>query len=585
MFVMRGLFPKRQEKVNYAGMMTQRTEVAAHLFLLAALCGVLYFPYLGSTPFFDKGEPREAMAVQDIVRRGEWLFPLKRATDVPSKPPLFHWSAALSARVTGRLDEATIRFPSALYATLGVLLVYVLARKLFGGDIALLAGAILATTMVYQYQAVDARVDMTLCFFVTASLILFYALYRGLLVQPGWYFLFYALVGIGTLAKGPLGILLPGIVIAVFLALKKRWDLILKFAIHPGVIVTLLVVAGWYGLAITRGGEGFFDRQLMQENLQRFFGGSGHNHPVYYYLPYLFSQGIPWCLFFLLVFWDMGRNGVLADDDRLFFVVWAAGMFVFFSIAMGKRAVYLLPLYPAIAVLTALWFYRGTSAGRAKVLLLRAIGFSFGVTGLLVLFLAIGDLWVHDPAWFFSPIERLLKPKDLANFEVVRGNIASFGWRFDALAAVSAFLWLSLGYCTWTKRLRLAAPQLVLVSILSVFVSRGFVLPAIAETKSYREFVADINRRIGPNDKVYLYGEFNSDPVVFYYGGVIDKLEQSAANLAGKIGTGNAYIIMPVQSWKRIQKTNANLPEPLAVSKGTGPEGDAPLVLVRANVS
>ncbi len=73
-----------------------------HLFLLSVLCGVLYFPYLGSTAFFDKGEPREALAVQDIVRRGEWLFPLKRATDIPSKPPLFHWSAASVSKVHGQ---------------------------------------------------------------------------------------------------------------------------------------------------------------------------------------------------------------------------------------------------------------------------------------------------------------------------------------------------------------------------------------------------------------------------------------------------------------------------------------------------
>src|SRR5437899_12964779 len=91
------------------------------IILLVALCGVLYFPYLGSTPFFDKGEPREALAVQDIVQRGKWLFPLKRASAIPSKPPLFHWSAAVVAKVTGKLDETTIRFRSALYATLGVL--------------------------------------------------------------------------------------------------------------------------------------------------------------------------------------------------------------------------------------------------------------------------------------------------------------------------------------------------------------------------------------------------------------------------------------------------------------------------------
>ena len=117
--------------------MTERTSLVVHLLLLAALCGVLYFPYLGRSPFFDKGEPREGLAVQDIVQRGEWLFPLKRATAIPSKPPLFHWSAALTYQATGRLNEATIRFPSAFYATLGVLLLYLLGRKLYGGEIGL----------------------------------------------------------------------------------------------------------------------------------------------------------------------------------------------------------------------------------------------------------------------------------------------------------------------------------------------------------------------------------------------------------------------------------------------------------------
>src|SRR5437667_7053872 len=144
-----------------------RSRFLIHIFLLVALCGALFFPYLGNTPFFDKGEPREAMAVQDIVQRGEWLVPLKRATDIPSKPPLFHWSAALTSRVTGKLNEATIRFPSALYATVGVLILYLLGQKLFGTRVALLGAAILATTSVYADQALSARVDMTLRCFVT----------------------------------------------------------------------------------------------------------------------------------------------------------------------------------------------------------------------------------------------------------------------------------------------------------------------------------------------------------------------------------------------------------------------------------
>ena len=386
--------------------MSDRTKLTSHLVLLIALCGILYFPYLGNVSFFDKGEPREALAVQDIVQRGEWLFPLKRATAIPSKPPLFHWSAALVAKVTGKLDETTIRFPSALYATLGVLFVYVLGRKLYGGVIGLLAGAILATTMVYNDQALSARVDMTLCFFVTLSLVLFYALYRGFLIHSLWYFALYALVGIGTLAKGPLGILLPGLVIAVFLAVKRKWDLILKFAFHPGVIITLLLAVGWYGMAFTRGGEGFVDRQLLQENLKRFFGGSGHSHPVYYYFSYLFSLGLPWSLILPFMLWDVFQPGARGDDDRLFFKSWFLVMFVFFSLSAGKRPVYLLPLYPPLALLLAAWVYHhGVSTG-ARLILYRIVAGVAVLTGALLLVITIGALWNHEPGWFFGPIAR-----------------------------------------------------------------------------------------------------------------------------------------------------------------------------------
>src|SRR5262245_40886546 len=335
--------------------MHPRSGLALHLLILIALCGVLYLPYLGNVPFFDKGEPREAMAVQDIVQRGEWLFPLKRASAIPSKPPLFHWSAALAYQVTGTLNEATIRFPSVLYATLGVLLLYLLARKLYGGEVALVAAAMLATTMLYINLALSARVDMTLCFYVTLSLIVFYALYKGFLVHRLWYFVLYAIVGIGTMAKGPLGILLPGLVIAVFLAVRKRWDLLFKFAFHPGVLLILLIAGGWYGLAVTRGGEGFVDRQLLSENVERFFGGSGHDHPFYYYLGYLFSLCLPWSFFLPFVFWDLYREKSLSDDDKLFPVVWFSVMFVFFSASMGKRPIYILPVFPALSLLVAVW--------------------------------------------------------------------------------------------------------------------------------------------------------------------------------------------------------------------------------------
>ena len=120
-------------------------------------------------------------------------------------------------------------------------------------------------------------------------------------------------------------------------------------------------------IAVSRGGEGFFDRQILQENLSRFAGGSGHSHPVYYYFPYLFSQGLPWGLLLPVVLWDSFKKGAPSGDDTLFLKIWFAVMFVFFSIALGKRPVYLLPLYAALAILMAKWFvgHNGAAGGRS----------------------------------------------------------------------------------------------------------------------------------------------------------------------------------------------------------------------------
>lgn len=561
-----------------------RAQLLVHISLLFVLCGVLYFPYIGSIPYFDKGEPREALAVQDIVQRGEWLVPLKRATDIPSKPPLFHWSAALVSRLTGSLTETTVRFPSALYAALGVLALYALGRKIFDARTALLGGAILATMMIYQDQALSARVDMTLCFFVTLNLTLFYYLYRGYLTHPAWFYAFYALVGVGTLAKGPLGLVLPALVAGSFTVLRRRWHILKKFCFHPGVLLMLALALAWYVVAVTRGGEGFFDRQILQENLSRFVGGSGHSHPVYYYISYLFSQSLPWSLFLPVLLWDLCRSGYHNDEGALFLKLWFLIMFAFFSISVGKRTVYLLPIYPALSLLFAAWFYHATEPRGTRLLIYRAISLLAGFTGALLLVITLGALWSHDQGWFFTPLEGLLKPKDRANLVAVRHQLENFGWTFTLVSLSSSALWLSLTRSLWLGKMRAVAHQLVFVSVLHGVITWAVVMPVIAAGKSYRDFMTEVNQRVKRDDKLYLHGEFNSDAVVFYRGEVVDTFDRPHEETAARVGKGNGYLIMPEQSWKEMQKTTGDLPPPLVTSTGKGPEGDAPLVLVRAAV-
>ena len=272
------------------------TAEALYLLILGCVCGIVFFANLGSIPFYDKGEPREALVVRDIVLNGNWIFPLKLGEQIPSKPPLFHWVGALASLFWGQMTEATVRFPSALFASLGVFLVYYLGRKLYDPLTGLFAGLILATVMVYQMAGVEARVDMTLTFWLTLTLVLFYGLYRGFFKHTLWEYAFFLSAGISVLAKGPVSLVLCVLIVGFFLAVRKRWDLLWKLGSHPGVLVAVAVISLWYGSALWFGGEKFFSLQLVKENFARFFvydeGGTGHQKPIYYFIPYLFTPQV-----------------------------------------------------------------------------------------------------------------------------------------------------------------------------------------------------------------------------------------------------------------------------------------------------
>jgi hypothetical protein len=339
------------------------------------------------------------------------------------------------------------------------------------------------------------------------------------------------------------------------------------------------LATGWYVVAVTRGGEGFFDRQILQENLSRFAGGSGHSHPIYYYISYLFTQSMPWGLFLPILLWDLS-SAVRANENALFLKLWLLVMFVFFSISVGKRAVYLLPLYPALALLLAAWFYEVKNAGKGRLAIYRGIGVFAAVTGALLLVITLGALWSHDHGWFFAPIEGLLKPKDRANFLAVKNQLDDFGWIFTLVSLVAGSLWLTLSRSLWRGQMRSVAHQMVVISLIHCTVGWSIVMPVIAQTKSYRGFMMEVNRRVKPEHKLYIYGRFNSDAVVFYRGRAIERLDRSFEAVAAKMGKGDAYIIMPAR-----RAAAENLPLPLLKSEGTGPEGDAPLALVQADLS
>ncbi len=179
-----------------------------HAWPILLIFGVaLYLVNLGGYPLYTKGEPREAVTVFDIVHGGGVILPQRAGVEIPSKPLLMHWMAALVSIVAGGVNEFSVRLPSAGLAIAGVIVCYFYVRRLFDDVTALFAALILATTFQYLQAGTGARVDMTLTFFMEVAFFEFILMAEGLTRRR---MLLYVAIALAVLTKGPIGLILPG---------------------------------------------------------------------------------------------------------------------------------------------------------------------------------------------------------------------------------------------------------------------------------------------------------------------------------------------------------------------------------------
>jgi 4-amino-4-deoxy-L-arabinose transferase-like glycosyltransferase len=305
---------------------------------------------LAAPPIGTHGEAREGLVVQHVVDHGRWILPLRNG-EVPSKPPLFHWIAAGASRIVGATDIA-VRMPSALAAWLVLLLVYGVGVAAGGRVTAWLAVGALGGMHTFFESASEARVDMLFTAGVTCALVAFLRWERH---GDAWArTACYVAVAAAVLTKGPAGAVLPGLVIVAFLARERRLDLLRALWAPRLAAGVALGVVGWYALATWVGGTDFLARQIFHENLDRFVGrgvfGMHGGRSRLAMVENLATDLLPWnlVLVFAAVAWWRGAR---ADATGRFLHTWWMVILAFFTAAYGKRGVYLLPLYPAIALL------------------------------------------------------------------------------------------------------------------------------------------------------------------------------------------------------------------------------------------
>lgn len=334
--------------------------------LLLGLGLVLFAVNLGAYPFYTKGEPREGVTVLAMVQGGGLILPLRAGIEIPSKPPLMHWLAALASVAAGGVTEATVRLPSALLAIGGIIACYLYLRLLFDDERALLAALILATTFQYLQAGTGARVDMTLTFFMELAFFEILAIAEGL---SGRWPLLYGALALAVLSKGPVGAVLPGLTASIWILYERRWEAIRQLRPLYGIPIVIVIAGGWYvGAAIVRGAA-FVHKQLLAENLFRIIHSGavheGHAHPFYYLIFALLAGFMPWTLLAPAAWLGyVRRKGATAGRIR-YLVVWCIVVFAVYDFAQSKRGVYLLAMYPALAALLGIAIADAVESGRS----------------------------------------------------------------------------------------------------------------------------------------------------------------------------------------------------------------------------
>ena len=472
--------------------------------VLTIFGALIFLVNLGGYPFYTKGDPREAVTVLAIATGGGVILPMRAGIELPSKPLLMHWVAALLAMLLGGVNEWTVRLPSALFGLAGVLACYYYVRRMFNARAALMAALILATSMQYLQSATGARVDMTLTFFMEVAFFEFILIGEGLTRRRN---LLYVAIALAVLAKGPVGLVLPGAVALIWIAVQWRWDLIRDLRLARGAAIVAILAGWWYVAASIIGGKAFIEKQLIAENLVRFVGAAdfheGHAHAFYYLEGALIGGFMPWTLILALVIWRALRAPRKTDSRLVYLLIWFVVVLGFYSFSHSKRGVYLLPLYPALATITALYLVDaidapGTSA-RLVAFFSWLYGAVFAIAGAAAL-LALAMLWLWPSA--IAALFRTCGISELDFTHALRISAASRMYLSIAipLAAIATGIFLLRSIKAAHKMTLAIAGGIGLLALAANVV----VVPAIANTLALKTFTADALKIVDDHPLGYL---------------------------------------------------------------------------------
>lgn len=356
-------------------------DSARTLWLIAIGFLLIWFYMLGSRTLVPTDEGRYAEMAREMVASGDWITLRLNGIKYFEKPPLQNWMNAISFSLFG-LGEWQARLWTGLCGLSGIAITAYTGAKVFGRRVGIHAALILGSSFLWAGLGHINTLDMGLSGMMTLALCgLLFAQRDGASPREQLYgmLLCWAGMALATLSKGPIGLVLPGAVLVLYTLLTRQWELWTRLHLGKGLLLFFAITAPWFILVWLKNPEHpyFF---FIHENFQRFTSKVHHRAGAWYYFVPILALGIvPWLGLLVQAVWsgmhaEKQSNGF---QTKKLLLIWAVFIFVFFSISGSKLPSYILPIFPALALLIA------CQLERATLISLRLASGLLALTGLL----------------------------------------------------------------------------------------------------------------------------------------------------------------------------------------------------------
>lgn len=479
------------------------------LIFLAIGIALTFCLFLGTRPLSVPDGARYSEIPREMLVLHDFVTPHLNGIKYFEKPPLFYWLQVGAIKALNPLiihaeqrfykskknhffapiSEWTVRLPNAIVALLGCLLVYASGRVLFERRAGLLSALILASSLLYFALARMITLDMTLSVCLSGSLLAFLvAVNQPPSLRRRWLFYSaYILAGLAVLTKGLIGILFPIMIVGIWILLSNQWRLLKQCHLPSGILIFLVVALPWHILVQARNPE-FFQFYFIDQQFLRYSTLIAQRYrPDWFFIPIFIVGFLPWVCFLpqaIMSHFPENWQQLKEKNNSIFLLLWVGIIFLFFSFSHSKLIPYILPIFPALALLTG--HYLSSSQWQQS----RTI--KWGYISVPLVWLGLGGMG----------IVYVIQAPSITLSQSARFFLA-IGYGTFLLGSIIASLFAI------QEKAKIAFASLVIGSIVSFFIV-SVSIPKL-DTRSIKSLVIVLKPLLKPGDKIVSYYDYYQD--------------------------------------------------------------------------